>query len=119
MKITNNLLLWFIFFTTIFPIAGAETIRTEPCLKWKRVCYQKEHCTQRESGRASCYRCVRQQHYGFHLYPRQIDRNTCNFRTAHYLVTMGYRCYQPYGSPPCNRTAKSEFCDWRCEAYAN
>jgi hypothetical protein len=40
-----------------------------------------------------CYRCLKPGHFGFHNWPREIDRTTCNVKTAQYLETMGYRCY--------------------------
>lgn len=42
-----------------------------------------------------CYRCIKPRKYGFHLYPRLVDRSTCNPKTADYLRSMGYRCYHP------------------------
>ncbi|PIZ03736.1 MAG: hypothetical protein COY58_07835 [Gammaproteobacteria bacterium CG_4_10_14_0_8_um_filter_38_16] len=88
------------------------------CLKWKRVCYQKEHCIHQTGLRTGCYRCLKPAQKGFHLYLRQIDRGTCNIRTVEYLRTMGYRCYNPDDADPCSRTPKSEYCDWRCVKYA-
>lgn len=90
---------------------------SRPCLKWRKVCYQKEHCLYREAIRNSCFRCMKPNHYGFHLYPQQIDRNTCHLQTVHYLQTMGYRCFQPYGAQSCGLKRSSQHCHLQCMKY--
>ena len=90
----------------------------EKCLRWKDVCYQKKYCFQREQLRNGCYRCVKPGHYGFHVYPRQVERQTCNLATVDYLRNMGYNCYKNYESSPCLQTREKEICDSTCVEYA-
>lgn len=87
---------------------------SQPCLKWEKVCHQKEACVYRDGARNSCFRCIRPNHYGFHLYPHKIDRNTCNLKTVHYFQTMGYRCFQPQGAQTCVKKKIIKKCDLHC-----
>ncbi len=41
-----------------------------------------------------CYHCVRPGHFGFGVYPHEIDRTTCNKKTKEYLETMQYKCFK-------------------------
>ncbi|EKD76852.1 MAG: hypothetical protein ACD_42C00566G0003 [uncultured bacterium] len=65
-----------------------------------------------------CYRCVKPGRYGFHAYPRQVDRSTCNANTVNYLRNMGYNCYHNTESSPCVKAVEKESCDWDCAKYA-
>ncbi|MCX7121266.1 MAG: hypothetical protein NTZ67_05785 [Gammaproteobacteria bacterium] len=95
----------------------AESPEYATCLKWKEVCYNKVFCTQRESLRTGPYRCVKPGRYGFHIYPREMERITNNPDTADYLRAMGYRCYQEYGSSPCLQERSQQICDSKCVEY--
>ncbi|HLB56524.1 MAG TPA: hypothetical protein VJK30_04265 [Coxiellaceae bacterium] len=99
--------------------APTESPRFEKCLQWKQVCYTNSYCFQRERLRNGCYRCVKPGRYGFHVYPRQVDRTTCNQDTADYLINMGYVCYHSYELSPCLQSREKEFCDSQCVKYAN
>lgn len=89
------------------------------CLQWTEKCYKKKYCIQREELRnGSCFRCVKPTHYGFHVYPREMEQNTCNQDTMDYLKTMGYYCYRSYKSGACLQSVEREFCDSVCAQYA-
>ena len=95
-----------------------ESAPYEKCIKWKEVCHKKLSCAQRSPLRSEgCFRCVKPSQFGVHVYPRQMDRKTCNVDTADFLTTMGYRCYHPYESTPCLRTIEQNYCDSVCVAY--
>lgn len=89
------------------------------CARWKQICYKKTYCTNRQGLREGCYRCVNTSQFGFHLYPREMERTSCNQDTVDYLQTMGYRCYMPYKNSPCLHTAEQEVCDWTCADSSN
>lgn len=98
-----------------------ESPAYEKCLEWKQVCHKKQNCVQRSGMRESggCYRCVKPStQMGFYVYPRQLDRKTCSDSTAEYLSSMGYRCYRPYESTPCQRSIEQEYCDSECVKYS-
>lgn len=84
------------------------------CIRWENVCVKHSH---RAPMRDGCYRCLKPSHYGVHLYPRMQTHDTCNYETAQYLRTMGYRCYVPYDTSPCDRTAGTQNCHMKCVAY--
>lgn len=90
-----------VFFIFLFLISQAAFAAAKQCVRWNKVCQTEQHCVYREAKRENCFRCVKPNHYGFHLLPQQIDRNTCSLSSAHYLRTMGYRCYQPQGAQKC------------------
>ena len=100
------------FSGTVFSQSADPANRT--CLKWKKVCHQTEECVYRDGARHHCFRCIKPNHYGFHLYPHQIDRNTCNLKTVHYFQTMGYRCFQPQGAQTCIKKQITKKCDLQC-----
>ena len=87
---------------------------TTRCKNWKQIFYKKTYCAYRQGLREGCYRCVNYNQFGFHLYPREMERTSCNQNTVDYLRTMGYRCYMPYNNSPCLRTVQRELCDWTC-----
>lgn len=87
---------------------------TTGCAEWKQICYQKTYCTFRQGLREGCYRCVNYIKFAVPIYPREMERTSCNRDTVDYLKTMGYRCYQPYNNSPCLRTVQKEVCDWTC-----
>lgn len=107
----------------VFATANLNTEESpayEKCTEWKEVCYKKQFCTQRSPMRENggCYRCVKPgSQVGFHVYPRELDRKTCNENTAQYLSSMGYRCYHPYESTACQRSIEREYCDSVCVSY--
>lgn len=96
------------------PSSDIKPAPSTGCKQWKQICYKKTYCTYREGLREGCYRCVNYNQFGFHLYPREMERTSCNQDTVDYLQTMGYRCYQPYKNSPCLRTTEQEVCDWTC-----
>lgn len=99
-------------------LSTEESPPYEKCVQWKEVCHKKLFCAQRSGLRSEgCFRCVKPSQFGSHLYPRQMDRQTCRAETASFLITMGYRCYHPYESMPCLRTIERNYCDSECVAY--
>ncbi len=92
-----------------------QSAPTTGCVKWKTMCYQKTYCTNRSGHRTGCYRCVNMNQNGFHLYPREMERTSCNLVTVDYLRTMGYRCYRPYNTGPCLHTVQKQICDAACD----
>lgn len=89
------------------------------CTKWQQVCVDNAHCTYRSPLRDGCYRCLKPSHFGVHLYPRMQSRDTCNYETAQYLRTMGYRCYVPYQASTCERTVTTQECYLKCVAHSD
>src|SRR3990167_4029709 len=93
---------WIFIFLLFFSVssiaktntASTETEKTAHCLQWKQVCYRNTYCTHREGLRKECYHCVKPTHFGTHLYPRKMERTTCNPQTVEYLRNMQYRCYK-------------------------
>gem|GEM_PF-4741717 len=107
----------FLFCISHFALSQSADPVSRHCLKWEKVCHQKEECVYRHGARNSCFRCLKPNHYGFHLYPHQIDRNTCNLKTVHYFQTMGYRCFQPKDSQTCIKKQVIQKCDLQCVKF--
>lgn len=108
--------LYFLLLFCFSVFASPELVypASQPCLKSKKVCYQIEECIYRDGARNNCFRCIKPNHYGFHLYPHQIDRNTCSLQAVHYFQTMGYRCFQPRGVQACIKKKVTKKCDLQC-----
>lgn len=106
--------IWIVLFFFSSVVFAATPVATAVCKHWKRVCVKKTHCKKEVELRQGCYRCVRPPRHGFHLFPRVIDHNTCNVRTAEQFRAQGYRCTHPHAIEPCSRTAVGEYCDWQC-----
>ncbi len=96
---------------------SATCIAHEKCHQWKQVCHQKKYCVSQEQTNKGCYHCVKAGRYGFHVFPRGLERNTCNRESAHYLVNMGYSCYPLDKSSSCERFIQKEFCKRQCIRY--
>ena len=97
-----------------------ETPHFEKCLRWTRVCEKKVDCTDAsDESRYGCYHCIKPGHYGFHIFPTQMNRMSCNPKTVDYLRNMGYNCYkqQQIESNPCMPQKKLR-CESKCVEYA-
>ena len=106
-----------ILLLTTTMINADQLPRFAKCLQWKQVCESKIYCLQSDVARGGCFRCVKPGRYGFHAYPQQVDRMTCNTDTVDYLRNMGYNCYGD--NEPCLQAGKKKTCDWACGRYAS
>lgn len=109
--------LCFVMMVPLFAFSS-DLPKFEKCLQWKKQCAKNEVCLSRQKTGKDCYYCVKPGTKGFHVYPSQIERQTCHLNTVHDLRNMGYNCYHDQQTNPCVEQGEKTVCDSICVKYA-